>query len=53
MDKSKERQFFEEILEVYKKYNLSIAHEDHGGAFIIDDYRESNIKWLEQAVDNE
>lgn len=35
--------FFKEIDEVCKKYNLSISHEDKEGSFKIEEYKENNI----------
>lgn len=42
-------EFFNEIDALCKKYGFSISHEDGHGAFIIEDYDESNIKWLKGA----
>jgi hypothetical protein len=41
--------FIDEILEVYKKHNMSISHEDKFGAFIIEKNFDDNCKWLEYA----
>ena len=41
--------FLNEIEIVSKKYRLSISHEDVHGAFVIQSYNESNIKWLRAA----
>jgi hypothetical protein len=46
---SKVNEFLEEIINVCKKYKLSISHEDTHGSFIIEDYSEKNIKQLQQA----
>ena len=43
--------FLEDIFKVYQKHNLSISHEDTGGAFIITRYDEDNIDWLKGASD--
>jgi hypothetical protein len=43
--------FINDIEEVCKKHSLSISHEDGHGSFIIEEYKESNIKWLSQAED--
>lgn len=43
--------FLEEIKEVCKKHNLSIAHEDSQGAFVIEEYDEHNLEWLLAADD--
>jgi len=44
-----EQQFIEDIISLYKKYNLSISHEDTHGAFVITRYSEENEDWLRQA----
>lgn len=49
-DKSKE--FIEEIISVCKKHNLSIAHQDTQGAFIIEEYHDENIDWIKDAEIN-
>lgn len=41
--------FFNEIENVCKKYNLSISHQDHHGSFEIEKFDEYNIKWLKEA----
>jgi hypothetical protein len=53
MDKTQQEiiDFIKDIEEVCKKHNLSISHEDGHGSFIIEEYKESNIKWLSQAED--
>lgn len=45
-------EFFNEIEDVCKKYNLSIAHEDIGGAFIINSYNSDNVNWLRAGSKN-
>ena len=45
----KVNEFLEEIIKLCKKYKLSISHEDTQGSFIIEEYSEKNIKWLQQA----
>lgn len=49
--KQKMKKFLNEIVGVCKKHNLSIAHQDYMGAFIIEEYKEDNITWLKEAVD--
>lgn len=49
LDKLTIEKFFEEIDLVCKKYNVSIAHEDNHGGFIIEDYDLFNIEWLKDA----
>ncbi|MFK7678754.1 hypothetical protein ACI3ER_11990 [Bacillus sp. Wb] len=42
--------FIDDIVKVYEKHNMSIAHEDGHGAFIVEDLEEENIKWLKDAI---
>jgi hypothetical protein len=42
--------FMHELVELCKKHNLSIGHEDHHGGFLIHPYNEYNIDWLKNAV---
>lgn len=44
--------FMDGILKLCKKHNLSIAHEDCGGAFLIEKYKEHNIRWFNAASIN-
>lgn len=41
--------FLHEILSVYKKYGLSLGHEDDHGAFEVWPYDEDNVFWLMHA----
>ena len=41
--------FLKEIIEVFKKHNLSIGHEDRHGGFEIELYNEQNVNWLLEA----
>jgi hypothetical protein len=41
--------FLDDIQDVCRKYNLSIAHEDTHGGFIIEHYKACNIAWLREA----
>ncbi len=43
--------FLAEIIEVYRRHNLSISHEDGEGAFIVTRYNEGNVDWLLNAQD--
>ena len=43
--------FLSEIIDVCKKHNKSISHEDGYGAFIIEGYDDFNIEWLREAYD--
>jgi len=49
---SKQAKFLKDIDRLSKKYNLSISHEDGHGAFVIEEYREYNIKWMQNAIIN-
>jgi len=42
--------FLAEIIEVCRKYNLSISHEDSQGGFIIEPASEENFRWLLDAA---
>ena len=46
----RKKAFIDDILEVYKKHNLSIAHEDCHGAFIIEELDQYNIDWLKHSL---
>jgi hypothetical protein len=52
MDSTSREDFFKELFELYKKYNISLGHEDPHGAFIIEDYNEYNIDWIYLAIDD-
>lgn len=41
--------FLEELDTLCRVHNISISHEDGQGAFILENYNESNIKWLREA----
>lgn len=41
--------FMEELEALYKKYDLSIAHEDQQGGFIIEKYSDFNMDWMKEA----
>jgi hypothetical protein len=43
--------FLAEVVALEEKYGLSISHEDRGGSFLIEIYREENVDWLEAAWD--
>ena len=45
------KKFLEEIADLSKHYGLSLAHEDHEGAFIVREYDDRNIEWLKSAFD--
>ncbi|MHA1104873.1 MAG: hypothetical protein ACTSPN_04030 [Promethearchaeota archaeon] len=48
---SKVKRFIEDIKALCRENSLSISHEDTQGAFIITEYDEENIRWLEHAFD--
>lgn len=41
--------FLNELEALYRKYNMSIAHEDTHGAFILRKFREEDLDWLKEA----
>lgn len=45
------KNFLKEIIQVCKKYNFSISHEDKQGAFEIKDYDDFYSNWLLNATD--
>ena len=42
--------FLRDLIEVYKKHELSLGHEDAHGAFIIQPLTDGNINWLQNAM---
>lgn len=38
--------FYRELIALYKKYGISISHEDSQGGFIIENYNEHNVDWI-------
>ena len=42
-------EFLKNIENLCKKYDISISHEDNHGAFILEEYDETNIKWLKNS----
>lgn len=44
--------FLKEVREISKKHRISISHEDHQGAFILEDFDPRNLLWLESATIN-
>jgi len=46
IESAKIDEFVKEIDKLSKKFNLSISHEDGHGAFIVEEYKEDNIEWL-------
>ena len=47
--KNKIECFKEGVIKLCEQYELSIAHEDGHGNFIIQDFKESNIEWFNNA----
>lgn len=45
-------EFLRDIEKVCQFHNLSIAHEDNHGAFIIENFDENNIRWLKETMLN-
>ena len=43
--------FLSEVIEVSKKHQLSIGHEDIGGAFLVHKFTQENAGWLMSAAD--
>lgn len=48
-DETTAQKFIEEIIELCKKYNLSLGHEDTHGSFLVAPYDEEAIKWISAA----
>lgn len=49
IDDSTIDKFLCELEELYRKYGLSLSHEDSQGAFIIEKLDVDNIKWVKAA----
>ena len=45
------KNFLREYKELCKKYNVSLGHEDEYGGFILHEYDEEMIEWVEAASD--
>lgn len=43
------KRFYKELIALYKKYDLSISHEDSHGSFIIENYNGNNVDWIMDA----
>jgi len=48
-DDIKMKNFIDDIIEIYKKHNMSLSHEDAHGCFEVEELTEYNIKWLKEA----
>lgn len=46
------KNFLREYKELCKKYNVSLGHEDEYGGFILYEYDEDMIEWVEAASDD-
>jgi hypothetical protein len=44
--------FLCDIEKVYRKYDLSISHEDSHGSFIIEKFDQYNLDWLQECYAN-
>ena len=44
--------FIEEYTALCKKNGLTISHEDSQGSFIIEDFDEYDIEWMQNAMNN-
>jgi len=45
----RKKAFIDEIIEVYKKHGLSIAHDSGAGTFIITDIDDRLVNWMKNA----
>jgi hypothetical protein len=41
--------FYNDLINLYKKYGVSISHEDGHGGFILEKYNEFNVDWIKEA----
>lgn len=41
--------FLKDLQDVCRNHNLSLAHEDGHGAFIVEAFNEENLSWLNNA----
>lgn len=48
-DSTKAAEFLEEVIEISKRYGLSISHEDGQGGFQIEKYHDTYSNWLREA----
>lgn len=46
---ARRKAFLSDVEALMRKHNVSISHEDGHGAFILDDFEESNLEWLRDA----
>ena len=52
VDDEKVDAFLAEVVEVCRKHGMSLGHEDSQGAFLVENFRDSNSRWLMQAMEN-
>jgi hypothetical protein len=50
-DDPRTRAFLDDLIAVYRKHGMSLGHEDHQGAFLVEDLAERNVDWLVDAFD--
>ncbi len=50
IDHQKVVAFVDELLELYAKYEFTLAHEDGHGAFLLEGYDRHNIDWLKGSL---
>ena len=49
VENKKVDKFLVDIVKVYKKHKLSLAHEDSQGSFLIEKISKDNIEWIKGA----
>lgn len=49
VDSAEVEAFLSEIVAICRKHGLSLAHEDHHGAFEVHEFSEENVAWLTAA----
>ena len=50
MSKRSIKDFLRAVVEVEERFGMTLGHEDHQGAFIVQDFYASNVKWLRAAL---
>jgi len=45
----KKESFIKDLIKIYRNHGLSLAHEDHQGAFIVRNLEDDDIEWLKDA----
>lgn len=48
-ERLREQDFMDELVALCEKHRMSLSHEDNQGAFIIEEFSQSNIQWLKDA----